>query len=380
MDEILFEITTKHLEKGLQGIPVGYCTVSHVHPENGLMYRGKNLESLIHLSIEEIIYLLYFGRLPQKEDRSAFIRQMTNRYFASSGVIRLIRSLPASTSPMKLFATSILFLGMLEATGDYKKDCLNVLGKLPAIVAEVINHHAGWGETPQVLEDYGYMDNLLYRLQTPRGDRALLHKIFSLYIILHCDIGGSDVATFVGKSVASSGANMYESLSSSICAIGGGKMKEVGLISLEYVRNALQYCREEINKESITEYIQLNPIVKEQVQSLYSLQEDVRATILYRFAEEQFATHPFIKTATLLHEVMVDILYKERGKHYYPSAATISNVILQASGFPYQEYYPILFGLSRCIGAAIQIVYERCDARGGKGIPIMSPVYLYKMN
>lgn len=380
MDEILFEITTKHLEKGLQGIPIGYCTVSHVHPENGLMYRGKKLESLIDLSIEEVVYLLYFGRCPQQEEKNAFVRQMTGRYFVSSGVIRLIRALPTSTSPMKLFSTSILFLGMLESTGDYKKDCLNVIGKLPAIVAEVINHHAGWGETPQVLEDYGYMDNLLERLQTPRGDRALLHKFFSLYIILHCDIGGSDLATFVAKSVASSGADMYESLSSCICGIGGGKMTEAGLSSLEHVRNALQCCREEINQESITEYIQLHPTVKEEIQSLYSLQEDLRATILYRVAEEHFATHPFIKTAFLLCKAIVDILYKERGKHYYPSAATISSVVLLASGFPYAEYYPILFSLSRCIGAAVQIVYERCDAREGRGIPPMSPVYLYKTN
>ncbi len=99
MDEILFQITTKHLENGLRGIPIGYCTVSHLHPKNGLMYREKPIESLIDLSIEEVIYLLYFGRLPQEEEKSGFIRQMTNRYFVSSGVIRLIRSLPTSTSP-----------------------------------------------------------------------------------------------------------------------------------------------------------------------------------------------------------------------------------------------------------------------------------------
>lgn len=380
MDEILFQITTKHLENGLQGIPVGYCTVSYIHPENGLTYRGKTLESLIDLSIEEVIYLLYFGRFPQKEEKSSFMRQMGNRYFVSSGVIRLIRALPTSTSPIKLFAMAILLLGMLEATGDYKKDCLNVISKLPAIVAEVVNHHAGWGETPQVLEDYGYIDNLLYRLQIPRGDRTLLHRIFSLYIILHCDIGGSDIATFVGKSIASGGADMYESLSSCIYAIGGGKMNETGFVSLEHIRNILQYCREEISEGSIAEYIQLHPKVKEQMQSLYSLREDTRATILYRIAEEKFSAHPFVKTATLLRQVIVDMLHKEKGKQYYPSSATISSLILQASGFPYSEYYPILFGLSRCIGAAVQIVYERCDARDGRGTPIMSPAYLYKMN
>jgi citrate synthase len=38
----------------------------------------------------------------------------------------------------------------------------------------------------------------------------------------------------------------------------------------------------------------------------------------------------------------------------------------------------MLFGLSRIVGIAIQIVYERLQARGGKGTPIVRPKYLFK--
>ena len=41
------------------------------------------------------------------------------------------------------------------------------------------------------------------------------------------------------------------------------------------------------------------------------------------------------------------------------------------------EYYTVLFGMSRCIGIAIQIVYERQEARTGKGTPIIRPKYIY---
>lgn len=380
MEDILFQITPKHLENGLQGIPIGYCTTSYIHPQDGLMYRGKPIESLINLSLEELIYLLYFGELPLKKEKKYFIQQMTSRYFISSGVIRLIQSLPSSVHPMKLFASALLFLGMLESTGDYKKDCLNVIGKLPALVTEIINHHAGWGDTPQILENYGYMDNLLHRLQVPGGDKRMLHKIFSLYTILHCDIGGSDLATFVSKSVASGGTDIYGSLSSGICAISGGQMEETKLTSLEHVRNILQNCGGDVTREMVLEYIQMNQHSKEQLQLFYSIEEDKRATILQRAAEEYFPEHPLIKTANTLRQVMIDILYKERNKQYYPSVNTISSLLLQAAGFPYTEYYPVLFGLSRCIGAAIQIVYERCDARNGMGVPMVQPTYLYKMN
>jgi citrate synthase len=62
----------------------------------------------------------------------------------------------------------------------------------------------------------------------------------------------------------------------------------------------------------------------------------------------------------------------------YPNIDAITGSMLTAAGFPYPEYYTVLFGLSRVVGISIQIVYERLEARGGKGTPIIRPLYLYK--
>jgi citrate synthase len=62
----------------------------------------------------------------------------------------------------------------------------------------------------------------------------------------------------------------------------------------------------------------------------------------------------------------------------YPNVDAMSGTILTAAGFPYPEYYTVLFGLSRSVGIAIQIVYERLEARGGKGTPIIRPKYIFK--
>jgi len=62
----------------------------------------------------------------------------------------------------------------------------------------------------------------------------------------------------------------------------------------------------------------------------------------------------------------------------YPNVDAISGTLLTAAGFPYPEYYTLLFGMARSVGIAIQIVYERLEARGGKGVPIYRPKYLYK--
>ncbi|MEN9654691.1 MAG: type 1 citrate synthase, partial [Chlamydiota bacterium] len=107
--------------------------------------------------------------------------------------------------------------------------------------------------------------------------------------------------------------------------------------------------------------------------------EDPRATSCYRFCEEHFAKHPLIKIAKLLRTEGPKVL-KENPKisNPYPNIDAITGSMLMAAGFPYPEYYTVLFGMSRVVGIAIQIIYERCEARQGKGVPIMRPLYLYK--
>ncbi len=106
--------------------------------------------------------------------------------------------------------------------------------------------------------------------------------------------------------------------------------------------------------------------------------EDPRATLFYQVAAEKYGAHPLVKMAMLLREEGSKIL-KENPKisNPYPNVDAISGVLLTAAGFPYPEYYTLLFGLARVVGIAIQIVYERCEARGGKGTPIVRPKYLY---
>jgi citrate synthase len=52
--------------------------------------------------------------------------------------------------------------------------------------------------------------------------------------------------------------------------------------------------------------------------------------------------------------------------------------MLTAAGFPYPDYFTVLFGMARVVGISRQIVYEREEAREGKGTPIVRPKYLFK--
>src|SRR6185369_8446865 len=93
---------------------------------------------------QQVIYLLYFGKEGTKEEVANFYADLQKRAECSKEVVKQIYALPRKGHPMDLFSAAILILGMFEATGDYRKDCLNLIAKAPHLAALVINHHAGW--------------------------------------------------------------------------------------------------------------------------------------------------------------------------------------------------------------------------------------------
>ncbi|GAB4187648.1 MAG: citrate (Si)-synthase [Simkaniaceae bacterium] len=382
MSEILFQITKDHLETGMRGFPVGYCVTSMVDPEKGLFYRGKPISELAHLPPEHIIFLLYHGKDPTPDELKNFKEEINTRARLSKAVVKHIKMMPNQGHPMKLFSAALLLLGMLESAGDYREDCLNVIAKIPHLTAEVINHHAGWGETPEPKLDLGYMENFAHMLQVPEGDKKTLAEAFRLYNILHYDHGGGNLSVFVGKAVASGLEDMYGSLSAAMCGLAGPRHGRANQDCLEFVQGILDNLGENPTEEDVKKLLKQK---LENHELIYGFghavlrAEDARAKILYDYAKKNFSGHPLIKTALLLRKAGPEVL-KENPKisNPYPNIDAISGSMLSAAGFPYSEYYTILFGLARCVGIAIQIVYERCEARDGKGTPIVRPKYIYK--
>lgn len=381
-DKVLFEVTEDQLETGLRGVPVGYCITSYVDPQKGLFYRGKPVSELYTHSPEEIIYLLFYGKEGSQEEISDFSHQLKSRGHCSQAVIRHIEALPRQGHPMKLLSEALLILGMLESQDDYKEDCINLIAKLPHLVATVINHHAGWGETPAPNSQLGYMENFTEMLQIPDVDKKVLCEILTLFNLLHYDHGGGNLSAFVGKAVASGLEDLYGSIASAMCALAGPRHGKANQDCLEFVKEVLEELGEESKIEDVEQLIRKR---LDQGQLVYGFghavlrAEDARASIFYDICEKKFPNHPLTKMALMLREAGPKVL-KENPKisNPYPNVDAVSGSILTAAGFGFPEYYTVLFGLSRSVGIAIQIVYERCFARGGKGTPIVRPKYIYK--
>ncbi len=381
-DGVLFEITKDSLETGLRGVPVGYCVTSFVDPLKGLSYVGRPIAELAQKDPMEIIYLLYYGEMGSKEQVAQFQKEISKRAHCKEETIQAIESLPTVGFPMDIFSAAILVAGMYEGTGDFREDCLNIIAKLPQIAAAVINSHAKWGPTPSSKPEMGYMENFVHMLNMPSPKSKELILAMRLFNVIHYDHCGGNLSTFVGKAVASGLEHMYGALAAAMTALAGPRHGSANQVCLEFVRGVLEEVGENAKPIEVEKLIR-NKLANNQLVFGFGHAvlrvEDARATVCYSYCQKHFPNHPLVKIALLLRTEGSKVL-KENPKisDPYPNIDAITGSMLTAAGFPYLDYYTVLFGLSRCIGIAIQIVYERLEARSGKGTPIIRPIYLYK--
>ena len=382
MSDVLFEITKDQLETGMRGFPVGYCTTSTVDPVKGLFYAGIPISQLAEWQPEKVIYLLYYGKEGSPEEIQKFTQELRKRAKCSPKVIEHIKSMPREGRPMALFTTAILILGMIEGKEDYREDCLNLIAKVPEVAAAVINHSAGWGDNKPSRPELGYMENFTQMLNVPNADQKELGEAFRLFNVLHYDHGGGNLSTFVGKAVASGLDDMYGSIAAAMCALAGPRHGRANQESLEFVEKVVQDLGDNATPEQVEQYIRKllssNGIVYGFGHAVLRV-EDARAAILYAIAQNHYPDNPLVKMTKLLRTEAPKVLGENpKISDPYANVDAISGTLLTASGFPYPEYFTVLFGLSRVVGISIQIVYERCEAREGKGTPIVRPKYLYK--
>ncbi len=381
-EEVLFTISKDKLETGMRGFPVGYCTTSFVDPQKGLFYMDKPIAELAYWDPVEVIYLLYYGKTGTSDQVEQFRQSLAERSVCSPDVIAAIQALPRQGHPMSLFSIALLLLGMFEGTDDYKEDCLNLIAKIPHLTAAVINHHAGWGDTSDPQPNLGYMENFAQMLNVPNADNAELTHAFNLFDILHFDHGGGNLSTFVGKAVASGLDDMYGSMCSAMCGLAGPRHGRANQDCLEFVQGVLDEVGEHATSAQVEALIRHrlanNQLVFGFGHAVLRV-EDPRATVQYAFVKKHYPNHPLVKIASLLRTEGSKVLSENpKITDPHPNVDAISGTMLTAAGFSYPDYYTMLFGMSRTVGIAIQIVYERCEARGGKGTPIVRPKYLFK--
>jgi citrate synthase len=381
---VLMEITKESLETGLRGVPVGYCTTSAVEADKGLFYVGEAVEQISDRDPEDVIFLLLNKHAPSAAEKTAFAALLHERSAIDPQVFASLKALPRSGHPMKWFIHAINALGMIYGCRDYRREAIDLIAKIPAVTAAIFRIREGWGEPIAPRADLGYMENFVHMLGLPgqtAEQKAKLTRLMRVFDVVHFDHGGGNLSTFVGKAVASGKADLYESMVGAMAGLAGPLHGRANQECLEFIQECVGKVSANFTADDVAAMLKRKLDNKEVVYGFGHAVlrvEDPRARVLRAVGEEICPSDNNFRMVKLLAEVGPPILKTNpKISDPHPNVDSASGSLLMACGLNKPEYYTVLFGLSRVVGIAAQIVYERCEARGGKGTPIIRPKYFY---
>ena len=376
-DKVLFEVTKGHLDTGMRGIPVGTCRTSFVDPYAGVHYCGYPVGDLAEMDPEDVIFLLYEKRLPNRQESQDFRHELVQRAERMpAGALRVLESLtPGSGHPMDWLAIGIQSLGVAENTGDVRADGLNLIARMPELMATIFRLRGGHG-LPTVASEpaRGLVGNFVHLLGKEGEEAEVMEHVLRVFLVLHMDHGGGNLSTFTGKAVSSGWASLYASMASAMNALSGPLHGRANQSCLEFVQRVGTSDPAEVEACVRAELAAKRPIYGFGHAVLRA--EDPRATVQIAVGEKVCPEDENFKIVKTLREVAPRVL-GENPKISNPNANVdiASGSLLNYIGFHKPEYYTTFFGWARVAGISAQVLDER-NARGGRGTPIYRPKYI----
>jgi citrate synthase len=332
---------------GLRGVVAASSSIGDVNGEQGiLIYQGYDIHDLAeHSTFEEVIFLLWNGRLPKREELDEFKRVIGESYAVPGEIVDLIRTFPKETDPMDMLRTAISALSMYaDNPHDTSRDAAvktasRLTAQFPVIVATIERIRKGQ-EPVAPKPELNIASNFLYMLrgELPQEREA---RIFDICLILHAD-HELNASTFTARVVAGTLADVYASVTAAISALSGplhggantNVMKmllEIGDVSRteEFIKNALAAKRKIMGIGH----------------AVYKT-EDPRATHLRRFSKEVGERGGETKWYEISRKIEEIVL---RDKGMYPNVDFFSASTYYMMGIPLDLFTPI-FAVSRISG------------------------------
>jgi len=416
-DRIEMELYDKfNVKRGLRnadgtGVLVGLTRVGDVHgyiiDENEvvavpgkLFYRGYDMEDLANAAMqekrfgfEETIYLLMFGKLPNKaqlEEFTAIIGKCRAlpKYFAEDCIIKT-----PSKDIMNKLARSVLTLYSYddepenEAPENVLRQCLELIARFPTIAAYSYMAKKHYFEQDSLIihmpdTTSSTAETMLSLIRRDREYTELEAEILDLALVLHAEHGGGNNSTFAVHVISSAETDTYSAISAGIQSLkgfrhGGANIKVMGM---------MEDCKKNVknweNEDEVAAYLlsilkgeayDKSGLIYGQGHAVYTI-SDPRTILLRNKAEALAVEKSFEKEFNLYRSVEklapeVFKQYKKSGKNICTNVDFYSGFVYKMLGIPDDLYTPI-FAVSRVAGWCAHRMEELIS--GGR---IIRPAY-----
>ena len=328
-----------------------------------LSYRGIPIEVMAENStFIETAYLIIYGQLPTRKEMSQFSQKVLRNASLHEAMMHFFDGgFPFTAHPMAILSSLLNSVGCYYpemVTNQREQDLEHfddaaalLLSKVRTIAAMAYRMKNG---LPLIYpkRDLGYSQNFLHMMFTEPYHEYYPHddvtKALDLILLLHAD-HEQNCSTSTVRMVASSGANLFASVSAGVCALwgplhGGANQRVIQMLM-------------EIHKsgDDGTAYIEAAKQGKTRLMGfghrVYKTY-DPRAKILRGAAEKVLSVvkvkDPLLDIAQRLEEkARSDPYFIER--NLYPNVDFYSGIILKAIGMPL-DMFTVMFAIGRMPG------------------------------
>jgi citrate synthase len=210
---------------GLEDVVAATSAICYLDGDRGVLaYYGYDIHDLARgASFEEVCYLLWHGRMPNRAELGDLQSQLAAERPLSEAILRLMKQLPASDG-MDVLRTVTSALGQYDPQvndntpqANYRK-AVRLTAQIASIVASYGRMKAGGGPI-QPDPALGHAANFLYMLSGHRPS-ALSTRAFDVALVLHAD-HELNASTFAARVAAATLTDLYSATVGAIGALKG---------------------------------------------------------------------------------------------------------------------------------------------------------------
>lgn len=247
--------------KGLEGIVATTSSISSII-DGVLTYRGIDIDELAeHATFEEVINLLWFGKLPSVAELEQLKKELSANAAVPEAIFQQIRLFPKETNSMAALRTIVSSLALFDDQAEDMSTAANVQRaiKLQAQIPTVIAAYARIREGLEPVAPKAYAsisENFLYMLTGKEPDRIAIEALDKA-LVLHAD-HELNASTFAARVTVATLSDMYSGVTSAIGALKGplhGGANEAVMAMLEEIGtydNVESYVNHKLeNKEKL---------------------------------------------------------------------------------------------------------------------------------
>jgi citrate synthase len=215
----------------------GSCesAITYLDGDNGILrYRGIPIEQLAHNSdFVETAHLVVYGELPNLARRKEFGLLLRQSAAVETQMQKIFEGFPKDAPPMAMLSSIVASLAAHYpdlATNNFEKDLENfdqaaaiAISKIRTIGAMIYRYQKG---LPYIFpkQELPFCENFLHMMfSEPYKDYVAepeFARALNLLLLLHTD-HEQNCSTATVRTVGSSAANLFTSLSAGICALSG---------------------------------------------------------------------------------------------------------------------------------------------------------------